>query len=262
MLSALTEGAFEDALSRKSLISESELLAKIEKLPPAIDVYSHFKSLSSVGIISEIKRASPSKGALAEIPDPVDLARRYEGAGASAISVLTEGRKFKGSLADLAAVSEAVHVPTLRKDFISTKYQILEARASGASFFLLIVAALDDQTLARLLQFGRTLGMEALIETHSREELNRAKDLGSKIIGVNARNLKTFELDTSLFGDLRDEIPADVVAVAESAVLQVSDMQRYVDAGADLVLIGEALVKNDPAKTLKEFLAVGEKAKK
>lgn len=262
MLSALTQGALEDALARKSEVSENDLREVVAKLPPAIDVYKHFSALTNVGIIAEIKRASPSKGALAEIPDPVFLAKQYEDAGASAISVLTEGRKFKGSLTDLSEVSASVSLPTLRKDFISTEYQILEARASGASFFLLIVAALDDETLKSLLDFGRSLGMEALVETHSAEELERATAIGAKIIGVNARNLSTFELDRELFGQLRSKIPSEAVAIAESAVLGVEDMRRYVDAGADMVLIGEALVTNDPQKTLKSFLQVGERKSK
>ncbi len=257
MLSALTEGALADALARKQQITESELLTKIAQQAPAIDVFQHFKSLNSVGIIAEIKRASPSKGELAKIADPVELAEQYALAGASAISVLTEGRKFKGSLEDLTAVSTAVSPPTLRKDFISIEYQILEARAAGASFFLLIVAALDDSTLSRLLEFGRSLGMEALVETHDETELERAIAVGAKIIGINARNLSTFELDREIFGRLRNRIPVDAVAIAESAVLGTEDMRRYVDAGADLVLIGEALVRNDAAATLKEFLAVG-----
>lgn len=257
MLDTLTQGALADALDRKNLVPESKLLAKISQLAPAIDVYQRFVSLNDVGIIAEIKRASPSKGELAEIANPVDLANQYETAGAAAISVLTEERKFKGSLADLSAVSAAVSLPTLRKDFISIEYQIIEARAAGASFFLLIVAALSDQQLRSLLHFGRELGMEALVETHNAQELDRAIAIGAKIIGVNARNLSTFELDREIFGRLRSNIPADVVAVAESAVLETDDMRRYVEAGADLVLIGEALVKNDPGATLKEFLAIG-----
>ncbi|MBX3312044.1 MAG: indole-3-glycerol-phosphate synthase [Microbacteriaceae bacterium] len=257
MLSALTQGALADALARKQQITESELLDKIAQQAPALDVFQHFKSLKSVGVIAEIKRASPSKGELAEIANPLELAEKYALAGASAISVLTEERKFKGSLADLTAVSAAVTLPTLRKDFISVEYQILEARAAGASFFLLIVAALDDSTLSRLLEFGRSLGMEALVETHDETELERAIAIGAKIIGINARNLSTFELDREIFGRLRNRIPSEAVAVAESAVLGTEDMLRYVDAGADLVLIGEALVKNDPVATLREFLAAG-----
>jgi indole-3-glycerol phosphate synthase len=209
-----------------------------------------------VHIIAEIKRASPSRGPLADIPDPASLAVSYETGGASAISVLTEGRRFGGSLADLEAVRDAVSLPVLRKDFIADPYQVLEARASGADLVLLIVAALDQARLSELFVLINELGMTPLVETHSAEELDRALDLGADLVGVNARDLSTFELDQDLFGSLAEQIPSGVIRVAESAVKTPADVAHYRRAGADVVLVGEALVTGDPVATLREFLAV------
>jgi len=210
-----------------------------------------------VHIIAEIKRSSPSKGALADIADPASLAVAYENGGASAISVLTEGRRFGGSLEDLEAVRAVASVPVLRKDFIAEPYQVLEARAAGADLVLLIVAALDQDTLSSLFRLINGLGMTPLVETHSADELDRALDLGADLVGVNARDLSTFELDQDLFGRLADMIPSGVIRVAESAVKSPADVAHYRRAGADVVLVGEALVTgDDPAETLREFLAV------
>jgi indole-3-glycerol phosphate synthase len=209
-----------------------------------------------VHVLAEIKRASPSRGDLAEITEPVQLAKTYESAGASAISVLTEERKFKGSLADLQAVRKAVAVPLLRKDFIANEQQILEARAFGADIFLLIVAGLDQRTLQRLKRFGEELGMTAFVETHSSDEVQRALDVDARLLGVNARDLSTFETDRNLFGTLVEMIPANVIKVAESAVRNVEDVRHYRGAGADVVLVGEALVTGDAAAMLRDFLAV------
>jgi indole-3-glycerol phosphate synthase len=169
---------------------------------------------------------------------------------------LTQGRKFKGTLEDLTSVRAEVAVPVLRKDFIAEKYQILEARAAGADLVLLIVAALDQKVLVELNDFALSLGLTVLVETHSREELHRALDINASLIGVNARNLSTFELDRELFSSLVSEIPSGVIKVAESAVRNATDVRHYRDAGADVVLVGEALVTSDPAATLQSFLAV------
>ncbi len=172
--------------------------------------------------------------------------------------MLTEGRRFKGSLDDLIAVRAAVEVPVLRKDFIATPYQVFEARAAEADLVLLIVAALDQPVLAELHSLILELGMTPLVETHSAAELDAALDLGARLVGVNARNLSTFELDRDLFGRLAASIPDDVVKVAESAVLAPADVAHYRAAGADVVLIGEALVTGDPVATLESFLAAGD----
>ncbi len=200
-----------------------------------------------------MKRASPSRGALAEIPDPAALARTYETAGASAISVLTEQRRFLGSLADLQAVRAAVGVPVLRKDFVSTAYQVLEARAAGADLVLLIVAALPDGELRSLLALAQDLGMTVLVETHDEQEVDRGLDAGARLLGVNARDLDTFELDRELFGRVAGRIPDDVVTVAESAVRTPDDVAAYRAAGADVVLVGEALVTGDAAALIRAF---------
>lgn len=256
MLAELTANAVADALARR----ETRPLEQVERealaRPAAIDALEALRPAERVKVIAEIKRSSPSRGSLATITDPAALARQYELGGASAISVLTEGRKFGGSLADLEAVRAAVALPLLRKDFIATPYQVLEARAAGADLALLIVAALDDATLAELYALITQLGMTALVETHSAEELERAAQLGAKLIGVNARDLTTFELDRDLFGRLADRFPADAIRVAESAVLSPDDVAHYRRAGADAVLVGEALVTSDPIATLSAFLAV------
>lgn len=256
MLSELLAGAIADAEARRIIrplgLVESTALDRA----PALDALAALAPAERVKIIAEIKRASPSRGPLAEIPDPAALAVSYETGGASAISVLTEGRRFNGSLADLEQVRAAVTIPVLRKDFIGTPYQVFEARAAGADLVLLIVAALDQATLASLHGLVHELGMTALVETHNIDEVGRALDIGANLVGVNARNLSTFELDQDLFGSMADKIPSGVVRVAESAVKTAADVAHYRAAGADVVLVGEALVTSDPIRTLSEFLAV------
>lgn len=256
MLSELTANSVADAEARRAERPLAEVAAAARARPPAIDALAALAPGDRVKVIAEIKRSSPSRGSLATIDDPAALARTYELGGASAISVLTEGRKFGGSLADLESVRAAVSLPVLRKDFIATPYQVYEARAAGADIVLLIVAALDDATLAELYALITELGMTALVETHSAEELDRAARLGARLIGVNARDLTTFELDRDLFGRLADRFPEGAIRVAESAVLSAADVAHYRAAGADAVLVGEALVTGDPMANLSAFLAV------
>ncbi len=256
MLTQLIAGAVADAMARKALRPQAEVEHAVSAQRPAKDVLSALAPADRVKIIAEIKRASPSKGPLADIADPADLARRYVQGGASAVSVLTEERQFGGSLADLEAVRAAVDVPVLRKDFIVMPYQVFEARAAGADLVLLMASALGQSELEKLHALVKELGMTALVEAHDAQELSRAIDVGADVIGINARNLKTFELDRELFGRLVDRVPAGTITVAESAVNSAADVARYRDAGADVVLIGEALVTNDPISTLAEFLAV------
>lgn len=209
-------------------------------------------------IIAEVKRASPSRGAMAEIADPAALAVSYQTGGASAISVLTEGRRFGGTLQDLTDVRAAVEVPVLRKDFIAEPYQVFEARAADADLVLLIVAALEQPVLHELHDLIVQLGMTPLVEAHSADEVARALDVGAQVVGVNARDLSTFELDRDLFGSLADRIPSGVIRVAESAVREPADVAHYRAAGADVVLVGEALVTGeDPVATLESFLEAG-----
>lgn len=236
--------------------SQAHVEAAALSRAPAIDALHALKPTDRVRIIAEVKRSSPSKGTLADIPDPAALATLYQDGGASAISVLTEGRRFGGSLQDVYAVRAAVSLPVLRKDFIADPYQVFEARAAGADLVLLMAAVLDQASLTELYGLVTQLGMTALVETHDAEELERAIDSGARLIGVNARNLSTFELDQNLFGSLVDRIPVGVIKVAESAVKSAADVARYRAAGADVVLVGEALVTGDPVATLTEFLAV------
>ena len=257
MLDELFAGSIADALTRR----ETTPIDKVEKAAlsqtPALNALEFLAPAAQIKILSEVKRASPSRGQMAEIPDPAALAKIYAENGASAISVLTEERKFKGSLADLIAVRANVSVPLLRKDFIANEYQILEARAAGADIILLIVAGLPQKDIERLKRFTEELGMAAFVETHSEAELKRALDVDTKMVGINARDLSTFETDRNLFGKLAHLIPAGVIKVAESAVRNADDVAHYRAAGADVALVGEALVTNDPAAMLKSFLAAG-----
>jgi indole-3-glycerol phosphate synthase len=257
VLDSLVAGALADASERRATAPLPAVEAAALARPAARDALAALAPDSRVKIIAEVKRASPSRGDLADIPDPAVLAGLYERGGASAISVLTEGRRFKGSLADLEAVVDAVSVPVLRKDFIAEPYQVFEARAAGADLVLLIVAALDPRTLLELHTLVGQLGMTALVETHDESEVARAVDLGAELIGVNARDLSTFELDRDLFGRVCDRIPDSTIKVAESAVLRPADVSHYRADGADVVLIGEALVTGDPVATLTEFLSAG-----
>ncbi|WP_026939830.1 indole-3-glycerol phosphate synthase TrpC [Humibacter albus] len=255
MLAELVGGSVEDARVRAAETPLESVIAACENAPAPRDALTALAPAAGVKIIAEVKRASPSRGRLADIPDPAALASAYEEGGASAISVLTEQRRFLGSLDDLRAVRAQVGIPVLRKDFIADPYQVYEARAAGADIVLLIVAALDQRTLVSLHELASSLGLTALVETHSAEEISRALDAGARLVGVNARDLDTFELDRDLFGSLADRIPAGVTRVAESAVLSPDDVRHYREAGADVVLVGEALVTGDPTARLAEFLA-------
>lgn len=255
MLADLVAGALEDASVRRGARTLGDVEAAALAAPPAVDALAALAPAERVKIIAEVKRASPSRGALADIPDPASLAASYEAGGASAVSVLTEGRRFGGSLADLEAVRAAVALPVLRKDFIADPYQVFEARAAGADLVLLIAAALEQPLMQQLFDLIGELGMTALVETHGADEVSRALDLGAEVIGINARDLNTFELDQDLFGRLADSIPSGVIRVAESAVKTAADVAHYRSSGADVVLVGEALVTGgDPIAALEEFL--------
>ena len=255
MLADLVAGALHDASDRRAARSLAQVEADALARPAALDARAGLAPRDTVRIIAEVKRASPSRGALADIPDPASLAASYELGAASAVSVLTEERRFGGSLADLEAVRAAISLPVLRKDFIAEPYQVFEARAAGADLVLLIVAALEQDTLRELYGLINELGMTPLVETHSADEVARALDIGADVIGVNARDLSTFELDQDLFGRLAEQIPDGVIRIAESAVKTPADVAHYRRSGADVVLVGEALVTGDPVATLKEFLA-------
>ena len=260
VLDDIIAGVREDLKEREDRVPLARIKELAAQVPEAKDALNALRNRDgAVKIISEVKRSSPSKGALASIPDPAALASTYEAGGASVVSVLTEQRRFNGSLADLDAVRAVVDIPILRKDFIVTPYQIHEARAHGADLVLLIVAALEQNALISLLERTRSLGMEALVETHSRLEALRAMEAGASIIGVNARNLKTLEVDRSTVEQVIDVIPQDVVAVAESGVANAHDVFEYAKWGADAVLVGEALVTSgDPHASIQDMVSAGQ----
>ena len=256
VLDDIVAGVREDLARRQSGTSETDLRARLLDVPPPRDAMPHFRAAGS-SVIAEIKRRSPSKGDLADIPDPAVLAAAYERGGAAAVSVLTEGRRFGGSLADLDAVRAAVGVPVLRKDFVVDAYQLLEARAHGADLALLIVAALPGDLLDRLYDAARQLGLMPLVEVHDEPEAERAVALGAGLVGVNARNLKTLEVDPATFGKLAPLLADDVVTVAESGIGSADDVRRYVEEGADVVLVGEALVRDgDPEGAVRAMTGV------
>ena len=257
VLDDIVTGVRIDLARRENEASAADLRAALADVAPPLDPMPHFRAAGS-SVIAEVKRRSPSKGDLADIPDPASLAAAYARGGAAAISVLTEERRFGGSLADLRAVRAAVDVPVLRKDFIVTDYQLLEARAAGADLALLIVAALDDDTLRRLHDTGRELGLTMLVEVHDEAETERAVELGAELIGVNARNPKTLEVDDATFGRLGPLVPDDRVLVAESGIAGPDDVKRFVVEGARVVLVGEALVRDgDPEAAVRAMTGVG-----
>ena len=256
VLDDIVAGVREDLARRQAEVPETELRARLLDVPPARDPLPGFRVAGS-SVIAEVKRRSPSKGDLAGIPDPAALATAYQRGGAAAISVLTEERRFGGSLDDLHAVRAAVSIPVLRKDFVVEPYQLLEARAAGADLVLLIVAALPGDALLHLYDLTRELGLTALVEVHDEPETERAVELGARLVGVNARNLKTLDVDPATFAKLAPLVPADVVTVAESGITGPDDVRRFVGEGADVVLVGEALVRDgDPEAAVRALTGV------
>lgn len=252
VLDSIVAGVLEDLKERE--VSPAQLREEISSAPKVINAYS---ALAKTGmqIIAEVKRSSPSKGVLAEINNPAELAEKYESAGAAVISVLTERRRFGGSPSDLREVKKIVKVPVLRKDFIVTEYQVLESRALGADLLLLIVAALSAQQLSDYQSLAHDLGMSVLVEVHDENELQRAVDLGAKIIGVNARNLKTLDIDSEAFARLLPLIPNDRIRVAESGISSREQVAAAERSGAQAILVGETLVRAvDPALAIQTLL--------
>ena len=257
VLDSILEGVRADVAAREALISLSEIKAAAAAAAPPLDVMAALRE-PGIGVIAEVKRASPSAGSLATIADPAKLARAYEDGGARIISVLTEERRFHGSLDDLDAVRAAVSVPILRKDFVVQPYQIHEARAHGADMLLLIVAALDQSALVSMLDRTESLGMTALVEVHTEHEADRALKAGAKVIGVNARDLTTLEVDRDCFARIAPGLPSNVIRIAESGVRGTADLLAYAGAGADAVLVGEGLVKSgDPRAAVADLVTAG-----
>lgn len=257
VLDDIIEGVREDMAVRQANVSLDDLKAIVERVPDPIPVIPVFKG-DDVCVIAEVKRKSPSKGELADIADPAALASLYEAGGAHVISVLTEERRFKGTLADLDAVRKAVSIPVLRKDFIVSSYQLWEARAHGADLALLIVAALEQNALVSLIERAKSLGLTPLVEVHDAQEVNRAVDAGAEVIGVNNRDLKTLQVNPQQFMEIAPLIPNDLVKIAESGIRDAQDLRMYATAGADAVLVGEALVTgSDPMKAVHDLVTAG-----
>ena len=252
VLTSIIEGVIEDVEKRQVPISQIK-----EQLGNAPKLRNAYQALNKDGmrLIAEIKRSSPSKGDLSPIENPVLLANDYQSGGADLISVLTESRRFKGNISDLIAVRSAVDLPVLRKDFIVTEFQVYESRLLGADLMLLIVAGLLKSQLVDFYQLATELGMDVLVEVHDLAEAEIAVDIGSKIIGVNCRNLKTLEVNDKNFELILPQLPASVLKVAESGISTRDQVLSVQELGAKAVLIGETLVRTgNPVHTIKELL--------
>ena len=258
VLADIVAGVRDDLAAREAARPLDEVKASAARVRPPLDADRVLREHPGVAVIAEVKRASPSKGPLATIDDPASLARRYAEGGAAVISVLTEERRFGGSLDDLRSVRAAVDVPVLRKDFIVSSYQLWEARELGADLVLLIVAALEQPALVSLVERAESLGLTPLVEVHDLDEVERAVDAGARVIGVNARDLTTLEVDPTTFARVAPAIPSGVLRVAESGIRNASDVVGYAHQGAHAVLVGEALVVgDDPQTAVAEMVAAG-----
>ncbi|MFE6158279.1 indole-3-glycerol phosphate synthase TrpC [Streptomyces sp. NPDC056486] len=265
VLDGIVAGARIDLAGRRAVVSEDQLRARADeygqRAPAASEVIEGLRGTNGLRVIAEIKRTSPARGPLADIADPAALACAYEEGGAAAISVLTEPRRFHGSLEDLATVRAEVGLPLLRKDFVVDPYQVREARAHGADLVLLIVAALDQRALTDLIALSGKLGLVPLVEVHDAQEAARAVDAGAEVIGVNARDLRTLSVDPGTFDRIADRIPEGLVRIAESGVRGPEDAARYARSGADAILVGSALVTgDDPARAVAALVAAGRPA--
>jgi indole-3-glycerol phosphate synthase len=255
VLNRIIEARRASIAHRKRVLPEAALRFGVKKALPVRD-FAAALTRPGINIIAELKKASPSRGLLRQDFNPVELATGFERAGAAALSVLTEEEFFQGSAKDLRDARKAVEIPVLRKDFIVDPWQVWEARALDADSFLLIVAALTDAVLGELLALGRELGMEPLVEVHTRAELDRALAAGARILGVNNRDLRTLEVQIQTSFDLIGAIPDECVAVCESGIRESAEIDRLRAAGFDAFLIGEHLmVQPDPAAALSSLIA-------
>jgi indole-3-glycerol phosphate synthase len=251
-LNGIIEGVLEDVAKRS--VPTSMLREKLVTAPQLRDAYAALNK-EGMSLIAEVKRSSPSKGDLAEISDPISLAKSYQDGGADLVSVLTEERKFKGRVSDLIGVRQSINLPVLRKDFIVTEFQVYESRILGSDLLLLIIAGLSKSQLIDFYQLATELGMSVLVEVHTISEAEVALDIGAKIIGVNCRNLKTLELDKNAFELILPKLPDSVVKIAESGISTRSEVEAVAELGANAILVGETLVKSgNPVHTIKDLL--------
>jgi indole-3-glycerol phosphate synthase len=255
ILHRIVEARLASIAHRKRVVPEVALKIAVEKkVAPPRDFAGALSRTGGINIISELKKASPSRGVIRQEYAPAALAASLEQAGAAALSVLTEEDFFSGSLADLKEASRVTRIPILRKDFIVDRWQVWETRAAGADSFLLIAAILDDSSLRELLDLGRSLKMEALVEVHSPEELKRALAAGARIVGVNNRDLRDFQVHVETSLELAEAIPDDRIAVSESGLRSHNDLVRLQLAGFDAFLIGEQVMQSaDPGAALREL---------
>ena len=270
VLDKLVEGVREDIASDKRRRSEADLKSQARDAPPTVSFAGALRRPESgedddgslMRVIAEVKQASPSQGQIAESFEPGEIAKAYDAGGAAAVSVLTERRRFLGEMAHLEQVRAAVGLPVLRKEFIFTEYQILEARAGGADAILLIAAILETTQMEDLRSFSEELEMDALVEVYAEEELGRALAAGTRVLGVNNRNLKTFEVDTGhtsrVFGRLTPEQREALVLVSESGIFGWEEVAPLVGEGVDAILVGEALMRApDTGELLRELRGIG-----
>ncbi|MAG35552.1 MAG: indole-3-glycerol phosphate synthase [Dehalococcoidia bacterium] len=262
ILETIIEAKRREVREREKEVSLRQMLAQAARAPKAQSLAEALRPPNAPDdgkpkLIAEIKRKSPSAGAIVENLDVTVTAQTYEQAGAAAISVLTNERFFGGSLADLTAAREATSLPILRKDFIVNPYQIFEARAAGADAVLVIVATGADQAdVANYIEYAERVGMDTIVEVHTRDELTVARRAGAKIIGINNRDLQSFEVDLATTGQLTMMVPQDTIIISESGIHTADDVQKLYDSGADAILVGEALLANrvDPAMKIRELL--------
>jgi indole-3-glycerol phosphate synthase len=257
VLDDIVAGVREDVAVRAAAVPLDVIRERAAAARPARDALAGLRA-PGVGVIAEVKRRSPSKGDLADIPDPAQLAVQYAAGGARVISVLTERRRFGGSQADLDAVRAVVEVPILCKDFVVSSYQVHEARAHGADLVLLMCSVLEQNALDALVDRVESLGMTALVEVHNEEEADMALRAGAKLVGINARDLHTLEVDRSVFSRIAPGLPGEVIRVAESGVRGPGDLMTYAGHGADAVLVGESMATaEDPRAAVRQLVTAG-----
>jgi indole-3-glycerol phosphate synthase len=257
VLEQILDGVRVDLAAREAAVSFDEIKDRAAAAPPARDAIAALQG-PGIGVIAEVKRASPSRGHMVDIPDPALLASQYVAGGARVVSVLTEERLFGGSLADLDAVRAAIDAPILRKDFVVGTYQVHEARAHGADLVLLMCSVLEQNALDALVDRVESLGMTALVEVHNEEEADMALRAGAKLVGINARDLHSLEVDRNVFSRIAPGLPGEVLRVAESGVRGPGDLMTYAGHGADAVLVGESMATApDPRAAVRQLVTAG-----